>query len=100
MNGTIKKIDGTFPVTVIDAVAVGDGTSDMLKDWLEDNYINSSKISQVIQEGDEAPISGAAAFTELEKKITINGAVGQLPVCNGDGTISWTTIEWAEEGEF
>lgn len=100
MEGIIKKMDRTYPVTVLDAVAVGDGTATKLPEWLRKNYIQSTDVSSTVKKDDAAPVSGAAVFDELEKKITVDGERGQLPICNGDGTITWTTLEWAEEGEF
>lgn len=70
MNGTIRKLDDTYPITVIEAVKVGNGTSEKLEDWLKTNYIK------------------------------IGGETGQIPVSNGDGTFDWVTIEKAEEVEF
>lgn len=100
MHGVIKAQEGVYPITVIDAVAVGDGSTTMLPAYLQENYIQQKNIASEVIEGDAAPISGAAAYSALETKITINGEEGQLPICNGDGTITWTTISWAEEGEY
>lgn len=72
MNGIIRKMDDTFPITVIEAVKVGNGTKDTLEDWLKENYVNIDKESEA----------------------------GQIPVSKGDGTIEWKTIEKAEEVGF
>lgn len=100
MHGVIKAMDGVYPITVIDAVAIGDGTKEMLPSFLNSNYVRTDGVSSEIVEGDTAPVSGAAIFTELEKKVSANGEQGQLPIANGDGTITWTTIQWAEDGEY
>ena len=70
MNGVIRKLDDTYPITVMEAVKVGNDTADKLTDWLRQNYMH------------------------------IGGEAGQLPVSNGDGTFSWVTIVQAEEGEY
>ena len=100
MHGVIKAQDGVYPITVIDAVAVGDGSTTMLPEFLDKTFVRADGVSSEIVEGDTAPVSGAAIFTELEKKVSANGEQGQLPIANGDGTITWTTIQWAEDGEY
>lgn len=100
MHGVIKAQDGVYPITVIDAVAIGDGSTIMLPEFLDETFVRADGVSSEIVEGDAAPVSSAAIYNALETKITINGTEGQLPICNGDGTITWTTIQWAEEGEY
>lgn len=72
MNGIIRKLDDTYPITVMEAVKVGNDSADKLTDWLKINYVAIDKESEA----------------------------GQIPVSNGDGTYSWITIEKAEEVNF
>ena len=39
MNGVIRKLDDTYPITVMEAVKVGNDTADKLTDWLRQNYM-------------------------------------------------------------
>lgn len=139
MEGIIKKQKDTYLVTVMDAVAVGDGTSKMLPAFLEENYQKQTEVALGAEaydaESTEA-MSGKAITTFLEEnyqkqtEVALgaeeyneesteamsgkalasaistaftqynSGTAGQLPISNGDGTVTWTTIENAEEVGF
>jgi hypothetical protein len=51
MDGKIKKIKDMYPVTVLDAVKVGDGTSKSLKDMIDNGEIGSSTTTTATTSG-------------------------------------------------
>lgn len=91
-KGAIKITPDVFPVTVIDAVAVGDGTNKMLKDYLEENYKTYDWAKEQEKPTYTAEDVGAISAEQAEQ--------GQIPIANGDGTITWTTIQNAEGASF
>lgn len=71
MLGKIKKIDGIYPVTVIDAIKVGDGTKDTLKEYLKKENSNAfpsidfeNEILPVINENANVKVLEAEKLTE------------------------------------
>lgn len=57
MDGTIKMIKGIFPVTVLEAVKVGDGTNRSLLDYLNDSNISSEQYSNYITKVNDATLN-------------------------------------------
>ena len=47
MEGKIQKINGLYPITVIDAVKIGDGTSGTLREYLSRNYQRLAPATEV-----------------------------------------------------
>lgn len=105
MEGIIKKQKDIYLVTVMDAVAVGDGTSKMLPAFLEETYQKQDEVAlgaEVYNKESTEAMSGKALASAISTAFTQynSGTVGQIPISNGDGTVTWTTIENAEEVGF
>lgn len=110
MEGKVQKINGLYPITVIDAVKIGDGTNGTLRDYLSRNYqrlptgtdVEIAKVSpwdEVIHRGlysDTAPENTIPAFYEAIKagykwvECDVRFSSDNVPILAHDATVDGT----------
>lgn len=92
MKGSIMEME-YFPVTVMDAVAVGDKTSSMLKDYLRDNYVSKTQIGTDFTETADNLVEAKTIYAALKPFIEVGvGNPGQVLSVAEDGALAWIDL--------
>lgn len=84
----VIDLDQYFPVSVIAAVKVGDGTTHDLYWYLENNFAP--------KKGSDVYVEKTYVQEEVAKHpVHIGGQAGQLIIANGNGGIGFLTLDHA-----